>query len=92
MLDDSLDQLVNGEERVRVDADHVPQLLLVGLLVDVAVEELLGEIQRVLVVSESWVVPLIDDGDLGRETKVDGEGAETLGAFGGESSASLLER
>ena len=92
MLDDGLDELIDGEERVRVDAEHVPQLLLVGRLVDVAVKELLGEIQRMLVVAKCWVVPLVDDGHLGREAKVDGEGAETLGTFGGEGSAPLLKR
>lgn len=89
MLDRGRDELVEREERVRAHASHVPQLLLVRLLVDLAVKELLGELEHVLVVVLGRVVARVDDGHRCREAEVDADRVQPLvtmrrGELGGE--------
>jgi len=93
VLDDGRDKLVDGEERVRADADHEAQLLLVRLLVDVAVKQLLGEVEHVVVVVLGGVVTRVDDGDGRRQAELDAERVEAPGARGGrgEVGRELLE-
>lgn len=92
MLNDSRDELVEGEERVRVDSSHVPQLLLVRLLINIAVKELLGEVQRMLVVVLCGVVAIIHNGHSDGESELHGERVKTaMGALSGELSSEFLE-
>lgn len=93
VLDDGRHELVEGEERVRADAGHEAQLLLVRLLVDVAVEQFLGEVEHVLVVVLGRVVARVDDGDGRRQAELDAERVEPARASGrgGELGRELLE-
>lgn len=74
MLDRGRDELVERKERVRAYASHVPQLLLIRLLVDLSVEELLRELEHVLVVVLRRVVACVDDGNGSGEAEVDADG------------------
>ena len=91
VLDHRLDKLVDREERVRLDAAHVPQVLLVRLLVEVAVKELLGEVESVLIVVLSRVLPLVDDRDRRRETQFNAERTEATLVVGSLLRAEPLE-
>lgn len=62
VFDHSRDELVDRVQRIRFDASHVPQLLLVRLLVHLAIEQLLGEVQCVLVVMLSGILTSIYHG------------------------------
>lgn len=50
MLDSGPDELVDREERVGADPDHVAELFLKSRGVDVVVEELLRQVEQMLVV------------------------------------------
>jgi hypothetical protein len=92
VLDRSRDELVERKERIRPDARHVPQLLLIRLLIDLAIEQLLSELEHVLVVVLRRVVACVDDGYGSGETEVDADGVQTLVAVGGgEVGSELLE-